>query len=190
MGFFDPPIDDEQLALGRDWLRRAREPRIVAAVEALQAQLMARIEARKPRCDASGRCCNFAKHGHLLFVTGLEAAVAIAKIDEVRAAQAADASLSHTAAAIGVSRVVTLAQVGAARDRGDCPFLEGHLCGVHWARPLGCRVYFCDETAQEWQHEQSEWMMDEVRKLHEREAIEYRYAEWRWLLEVLAKARD
>lgn len=193
MSFLNPPIGDEQISLGRAWLAKAREARIAAAIDALQAELMTRIEARRPRCDASGRCCNFAKHGHVLFVTGLEAAVALAKIEEFRGAQVRDASTLGVAPKARIAppaRAITLAQVGAARDRGDCPFLDGHLCGVHWARPMGCRVYFCDETAQEWQYEQSEWMMEEVRRLHEREAIEYRYAEWRWLLEVLAKARE
>lgn len=187
MGFLDPPIGDEQIALGRAWLAMAREARVVAAVEGIQAELMARIEARKPVCVASGRCCNFAKHGHLLFVTGLEAAVALTRIAERREAGALAVG---ALAARTELRVVTLAQIGEAKHRGDCPFLDGTLCGVHWARPLGCRVYFCDETAQEWQHEQSEWMMDEVRRLHEREGIEYRYAEWRWLLEVLARSRE
>lgn len=186
MGFLDAPIGDEEIALGRAWLRLAREPRVVAAIDAMQAELMARIADRKPRCDASGRCCNFAKHGHLLFVTGLEAAVAVEKISQLRAGEANELRARDAAE----PRVVSLAQVNAARERGDCPFLEGHLCGVHPARPMGCRVYFCDETAQEWQHAQSEWMMEEVRRLHERETIEYRYAEWRWLLEVLAKARE
>lgn len=187
MSFLNPPIGDAEIALGRAWLAMARDPRIAAAIDAMQAELMARIDARKPRCDASGRCCNFTKHGHLLFVTGLEAAMTLTRIAEVRDAEAREGQALQAKA---TDRVVTLAQVGAARDRGDCPFLEGHLCGVHWARPMGCRVYFCDETAQEWQHEQSEWMMEEVRRLHERERIEYRYAEWRWLLEVLARARE
>lgn len=186
MGFLDAPIGDEEVALGRAWLQLAREPRVVAAIDAMQAELMARIADRKPRCDASGRCCNFAKHGHLLFVTGLEAAVAVERIAQLRAGEANKPRARDAAE----PRVVSLAQVSAARERGDCPFLDGHLCGVHPARPMGCRVYFCDETAQEWQHAQSEWMMEEVRRLHEREAIEYRYAEWRWLLEVLAKARE
>lgn len=193
VSFLNPAIGDAEIALGRAWLAMAREARIAAAIDAMQAELMARIDARKPRCDASGRCCNFAKHGHVLFVTGLEAAVTLTRIAEVRGANSAEARAigrdAHGSDA-DANRVVTLAQVGAARDRGDCPFLEGTLCGVHWARPMGCRVYFCDETAQEWQHEQSEWMMEEVRRLHERERIEYRYAEWRWLLEVLARARE
>jgi Fe-S-cluster containining protein len=189
VSFLNPAIGDAEIALGRAWLAMAREARIAAAIDAMQAELMARIDARKPRCDASGRCCNFAKHGHVLFVTGLEAAMTLTRIGEVREAEGLEAKTLGVLRDSTPGRVVTLAQVGAARDRGDCPFLEGTLCGVHRARPMGCRVYFCDETAQEWQHEQSEWMMEEVRRLHERERIEYRYAEWRWLLEVLARAR-
>jgi len=56
------------------------------------------------------------------------------------------------------------------------------LCGVHAIKPLGCRVYFCDRSAQTWQHDLSERLLGMIRELHQRHAIEYRYGEWRQML--------
>jgi hypothetical protein len=53
---------------------------------------------------------------------------------------------------------------------------------VHAIRPLGCRIYFCDRSAQDWQHELSERLIADIRGLHDRHGVEYRYAEWRGLL--------
>ena len=49
-------------------------------------------------------------------------------------------------------------------------------------RPLGCRVYFCDRSAQEWQQNLSERMLALVRTVHNEHDIEYRYGEWRSML--------
>jgi hypothetical protein len=56
---------------------------------------------------------------------------------------------------------------------------------VHTIKPLGCRVYFCDPTAQGWQQELSERTLAMVRAIHERHGVPYRYGEWRGLLEVV-----
>jgi Fe-S-cluster containining protein len=121
------------------------------------------IEARGPACWASGRCCSFEKAGHRLYVTGLEAAYTVSRL----------------------GRVLSVAEVEAARVRGDCPFLEKNLCGVHGIKPIGCRVYFCDRSAQEWQQELSERALEQVKRLHELHGIPYRYGEWRGMLEMV-----
>jgi hypothetical protein len=56
---------------------------------------------------------------------------------------------------------------------------------VHDIKPLACRVYFCDAAAQTWQHALSEELHEDLRALHERFDIPYRYAEWRDLLTLL-----
>ncbi len=124
-----------------------------------------------PACWASGRCCNFAKSGHLLYVTGLEAAYTISRLGACR------------------SEGLSIPQVQAARDAGGCPFQVGNLCGVHPIRPLGCRVYFCDRSAQAWQQELYELELGRVREIHDVHDVSYRYAEWRGLLEQLTSAR-
>lgn len=152
----------------RAWLAAAREPAITDRLEALYLAVADAIEARGPACWASGRCCNFAATGHLLFVTGLEAAYCLTRLP-------AEAPL-------------TLGAVEAARARGGCPFQKANLCGVHAIKPLGCRVYFCDRSAQAWQHELTERMLERLRALHAEFSLPYVYGEWRALLASLVPA--
>jgi len=196
MRLFDKPIDAEDQALARAWLAVAREPRVVVAIDTVHAEIARRIEARAPACWASGRCCNLKNAGHLLFVTGLEAASVVVRIEE-RAIDSRGRAVRVEARSDSDARVVPLVQAGvrersesdigehelnAANQRGDCPYLEGNACGVHWARPMGCRVYFCDRTAKDWHEELAQWAHAEIRAIHDREGITYRYAEWRWML--------
>jgi Fe-S-cluster containining protein len=145
------------------WLAAARDPAVALELEAIYQMIADQIEARGPACWASGRCCNFERTGHRLYVTGLEAAYTIARLE----------------------KPVSAAEVAAARTRGDCPFLSLNLCSVHTIKPLGCRVYFCDRSAQEWQQDLSEKALDQVKRLHERRNLPYRYGEWRAMLELL-----
>ena len=134
---------------------------IALELETIFERTSSAIEARGPACWASGRCCNFAATGHRLYVTGLEVAYAVNK----------GAALSAAA-------------VAEARTRGGCPFQVQTLCGIHAIKPLGCRVYFCDRTSHEWQNELYEKMLTGIRSLHDRWDIEYRYGEWRDMLEL------
>lgn len=158
----------EEITLGHHWLRAALDPSIARDLEQIYAATADEIARRGPACWASGRCCNFERTGHLLYVTGLEAAYTVARLPRPLAAGAVDA----------------------ARESGNCPLQSGHLCGVHTIRPLGCRVYFCDRSAQEWQQALYERQLAKTRELHDRRAVEYRYAEWRELLDLLVQARS
>jgi Fe-S-cluster containining protein len=82
--------------------------------------------------------------------------------------------------------VLSVEGVQAASVRCDCPFLARNVCTVHAIKPLGCRVYFCDRSAQQWQENLSESALADIRTIHDRFAIPYRYAEWRELLAHLA----
>lgn len=149
----------------RAWLDAARNPGISAELELVYADVAQEIARRAPACWASGRCCNFEKTGHRLYVTGLEAAYTLVNLPD-------DRSLSHT-------------DIESARARGGCPFQLGNLCSVHGIKPLGCRTYFCDRSAREWQELLTERSLADIRAIHDRHAIPYRYAEWRELLELL-----
>jgi Fe-S-cluster containining protein len=155
-----PDISAQTLA---QWRRAARDGAVSAELEAIYAMLADQIAARGPACWASGRCCNFDAAGHRLYVTGLEAAYAMTRPEST----------------------LTEAEIEAARAGGGCPFQRENLCGIHAIKPMGCRVYFCDASAQQWQHDLSERMLGMIRGLHERHGIEYVYAEWRGLLAVL-----
>lgn len=152
--------------LARHWLDAAARPGVRRDLEAVYADAARAIAERGPACWASGRCCNFEKAGHLLYVSGLEAAYT------VLGARERPVSVPPPPAAAG-------------GDRGPCPFQVRNLCGVHEIKPLGCRVYFCDRSAQRWQQDLSERLLAEIRALHDRHGVEYRYGEWRSMLNLL-----
>lgn len=144
------------------WLEAARSPRVAGALEAVYAMISDQIEARGPACWASGRCCNFREADHRLYTTGLEAAYSVTRLETPLSIEALDK----------------------AKSRGGCAFQVANICGVHAIKPSGCRVYFCDKSAQAWQNELSERAVEEIRRIHDREGIEYRYAEWGSLLRM------
>ena len=156
----------DEIQRAREWLHAAAHPAIVQDLERIFSATAEEISRRGPACWASGRCCNFERTGHLLYVTGLEAAYAVLRLPSPLSTES----------------------VEAARAAGNCPLQSGHLCGVHLIRPLGCRVYFCDRSAQEWQQGLYERQLAELRGLHDRHGVEYRYAEWRNLLDLVASA--
>lgn len=157
--------DASEAELVAAWRAAADDPAIGAALRSLHAIVANEVRQRRPICLASGRCCHFEAHGHRLYVTGLEAAWCVRE----RAARGS---------------ITTLDQIAQARERGDCPYLvNGRLCGAHAERPLGCRIYFCDRSAQAWQQDLYERTHRVLVELHERHAIPYRYGEWRGMLE-------
>ena len=166
----DPP------SLAQAWLTAARDEHIVAELEGIYAYIAAAIESRGPACWASGRCCNFDAAGHRLYVTGLETAYAVARLTAMSKGNARPSDFP----------VLSSSTLAAAVQSGGCPFQIKNLCGIHAIKPLGCRVYFCDRSAQRWQEELSEAMLARVRSLHDRHGVEYRYGEWRQMLSAFA----
>ena len=136
------------------------------AVGRVYAELQAEVDARRPVCVASGRCCRFEEFGHRLFVTTMELAAFV-----------------H-----GLGHVAPLGSGTGDRDPWDgtgCPFQVGKLCGVHPIRPFGCRMFFCDATSTEWQNQAYERFHARLKRLHDELGVPYRYVEWRQALELL-----
>lgn len=158
-----------EIGLARGWLEAAQRPAVGFRLGAIYAMIADQVAARGPVCDASGRCCNFESYGHRLYVTGLEGAWFVQRLP---------------AGTSGLSRE----GLEDALVRGGCPFQSGLLCGVHGVRPMGCRTYYCDPTAQGWQEALHERCHGLIRALHVREGVEYRYMEWRALLGMLLDA--
>ena len=148
------------------WFAAARRAEVDDALRDLFRAMNADIAARKPVCDLSGRCCRFDTWGHQLYATGLEIAWLLTQLDDSGRSRLRDAPLPQM---------------------DGCPFQVGKLCSVHTLRPIGCRVYYCDPNAQDWQGEVYERFLGELKQLHTRFAVEYRYMEWR---RGLAEARD
>jgi Fe-S-cluster containining protein len=145
-------------------------PEVVAAVGRVYADLQARIDERRPVCVASGRCCKFEEFGHRLYVTTLELAAFLHQFRERPEPP---------------SRSIALPL---AWDGTGCPFQAQRLCGVHDIRPFGCRVFFCDLSAGEWQNEVYEQFHSRLKRLHEELSVPYFYMEWRDALRRLGLA--
>jgi len=112
------------------------------------AEVDAAVAAAGPRCDASGRCCRFEEYGHTLFISQFEADI-----------------LLETAPPY--SKPVS---------RAGCPFQIDNLCTAREARPLGCRIYFCDPSYQERQVEITEAAIAKLKRLADEYGTGWRYA--------------
>ena len=159
-----PALPPDADALASAWAGAAWDPRIDAALRAMHDEVAAEVATRRPTCLPSGRCCRFEEYGHRLYVTGIEAAWCLR----------------------GAGRTPTRADVSAAVARGDCPFLEQGLCGVHAWRPIGCRTFYCDGASDGWQQALTERLVARIRALHDEHGIPYRYGEWRAMLAYFA----
>jgi Fe-S-cluster containining protein len=96
------------------------EPPQRAELKALYQAVDEAVAQAGPSCALSGRCCRFAEFGHTLFLTAPEAALLLAEAPPP--ARPLD-------------------------DGQRCPWQDQHgRCHARDARPLGCRVYFCDES--------------------------------------------
>ena len=150
------------------WGRAAAEPAISEALLALHEHAANVAALHRPVCLSSGRCCHFADHGHVLLVTGLEAAWVYQRL----AVPTPTEDTSRPSA------------------KGVCAHLKGGQCAIHSIRPLGCRAYFCDAGQGPWQATLAESLHSAVRRLHDEYSVEYLCAEWTWLAAVLEGANE
>ena len=141
---------------------------ISASVARILAAADADVAARKPVCRASGRCCHFEEWGHRRYVTAAE----LLHFARAQGAAAASGPSTH-------DKRHRLPQFIAREDVQGCPYQVDHLCTAREARPLGCRIYFCDASAQSWQNDVYEKYHGQLRALHEQYGLPYRYVEWR-----------
>jgi Fe-S-cluster containining protein len=117
-------------------------------LRAVYARLATELEPFRRSCDTRGVCCNFTKTGHMLYVTGLEAA------EMANSGEAPDLSLAAA---------------------GTCPFLKGKMCGIREHRALGCRIYFCDRTYEEDRNAIYERYLKEIRQIEAAHGIDHTY---------------
>ncbi|HEY8665583.1 MAG TPA: hypothetical protein VIL86_02910 [Tepidisphaeraceae bacterium] len=144
----------------------SHNPAALSAVADIYLRLQSEIDARRPLCIASGRCCHFESFGHRLFITTLELAAFLHDFNN------SPARHQHRAALRDFS------------GQG-CPFQLNKLCSVHAFRPFGCRIFFCDPTSTDWQQQRYERFHAELKSLHDTLKIPYFYLEWRHALRAL-----
>lgn len=119
-----------------------------AEVLAVYAAADAAVRAAGPRCDASGRCCRFTEYGHTLFISRFEAEILL------EAAPAYEQPVS----------------------RDGCPFQIGGLCTARDARPLGCRIYFCDPAYEPRMAEITEEAVAALKRIADAHGTGWHYA--------------
>ncbi len=124
---------------------------------AFYARADARIAAQPGTCWNKGACCRFGEFDHRLYVTALEVAYYLA-MGEAKAPGVTDA----------------------------CPHAYEGKCHVRDRRPLGCRIFFCDPAAQDWQGPLTEELHAELRRMHDDLGVPYFYADWMTVLRHLS----
>ena len=129
-------------AIGADFrehvYRAAGRSAVRQAVERIYADLQAQIDLRRPRCDASGRCCRFEEFGHRLFVTTMELATFIydlelgnrtPEVDRLLLPATAPAALALAAATLlGLVALVGLAAVAHRRTSAPSVIVRSLMC--------------------------------------------------------------
>ena len=108
----------------------------------------AAVRAAGPRCDSSGRCCRFTEYGHTLFISQFEADILLES-------------------APPYAQPVT---------RDGCPFQIDSLCTARDARPLGCRIYFCDPSYQETGNRITEEALSKLKRIADAHDAGWNYA--------------
>lgn len=160
--------------LWRHWSEALEREAVVRALTALYDEVDAAVAAREPTCWMSGKCCDFDAYGHRLYVTGLEIAWCVRRL--ARVAVSGDGAASGAANGSASHR---LPQSTDGDLSGPCVFQQKRMCGIHAVRPFSCRMFFCQQGTEDWQHETYERFLNQLRRLHEDEGVAYRYMEWR-----------
>ncbi|MBX3396929.1 MAG: hypothetical protein KF841_16360 [Phycisphaerae bacterium] len=124
---------------------------LFADLAAFYARLDRTIDSYRPTCWNKGACCKFGEFGHRLYVTAIELAYFVRE-----------------------QRGSWLGANGAAA----CPYQVEGQCTARAARPMGCRVFFCDPAAEHWQNPVYECYLGELKAIGERHGVPYRYMEW------------
>lgn len=121
-----------------------------AEFRALYEALDAEVRRLGPVCQLSGRCCRFEEYGHTLFLSAPEAALLVAD------APAPSRPLDGGA---------------------TCPWQDakGH-CTAREARPLGCRLYYCDPGYADAGAELGEAFVRRLKGLVDRLGLPWDYA--------------
>jgi Fe-S-cluster containining protein len=131
------------------------------ALQGVYADVDAEVARQTPVCAISGRCCRFEEYGHTLFVSSPEFALLLAD-------------------APAPSRPLD--------DGATCPWQDDRgRCSARGARPLGCRVYFCDPDFQEKAPEIAEAGIARLKRLVDEKGLPWDYAP---LHRHLHRARD
>jgi Fe-S-cluster containining protein len=133
--------------------------RVAEIYEWLDSQI--RQSAETPdQCDACGKCCNFARFDHRLFVTPPE--------------------LMYLTAMVGNENIKPM-------PTGRCPYNTDGKCTVYDYRFAGCRIFSC-KSNPDFQSRLTESTLNKLKSLCTRFQIPYRYSDLPTALSSLTPA--
>ncbi len=131
------------------WREAAQRADVAEAMRRFYEEVDRRVAAHGATCWNRGECCRFGQYGHRLYVTSLE-----------------------------VAYYLTGGPAANPAGTDACPHARDGCCHVRDLRPMGCRVFYCDPAAQEWQGPLTEELLAELRRLHEQLDVPYVYVDW------------
>jgi hypothetical protein len=142
-----------------DILAASKREDVVAAMREFYTAADMLVASKGATCWNSGECCRFGKYGHRLYITTLELCY-------------------YVAAGRGAPPIT----------EDSCPHAYAGRCHARDQRPAGCRIYFCDPTAEAWQGPITELLLGRLKQMHEELAVPYVYADWMQALHALEAA--
>ncbi len=142
--------------LVEDLLRVARRPEVVEAMRRFFDEADRDIAAQPATCWNRAECCHFGSFGHRLYVTALE-----------------------------VSYYLALGELPPRVADDSCPHARDGKCHARERRPLGCRVFYCDPAAEDWQGPMTERRLARLRAMHEELGVPYFYVDWLVVLRAI-----
>lgn len=186
-------------ALWQSWWEAAKSDPVATDLPQLYADLDKQIATHEPQCFTSGRCCQFDTFEHRLYVTALEVAWFVSKLN------LAENSPADNTPALTPPKSTTSLHVVGQRDeenkaddrttaqkmldapgRDACPFQVDNKCSTHAIRPHGCRIFYCQAGSEVWQHDMYEQYLRRLREMHDELGLAYQYIEWRYALQQAA----
>lgn len=174
-------LEADDLAQWQHWFAAAKQPTIDQAIGDLYAEIDAAISAKGPTCWTSGKCCKFNSFGHLLYVTALEITRFLNSLPpnptQVSSIASEGSDMSGIKLPIAPSSPASSKTSATLPDA--CRYQVEGMCSVHTVRPLGCRIFFCQQGTQAWQQDLYEQFHQQMQDLHSQFELPYRYLEWR-----------
>ncbi len=153
----------------------AKRPDVINAMREFYERADHVIAEKKATCWNKGDCCRFGEYGHRLYVTALEVAYYLAIGHEQDTPYSP--LLGNDSATFTVLNNLDSADA--------CPHAHDHRCHARERRPLGCRIFYCDPQAQNWQGPMTEESLAELRGMHDFLNVPYFYSDWMTVLKAL-----
>lgn len=110
------------------------------------------------QCNACGKCCDFCRFDHRLFITGPE--------------------LMYLAANLGTDNIKPM-------STNLCPYNIDGKCSVYKYRFGGCRIFYCSAD-KDFQSKLSELTLEKLKSICEEFQIPYRYTDLATALNIFA----